>query len=59
MMKRCIISMGVWGIGLEFEKLANKPKSVSEAIKQLSAQQANVNSYTIGTQEWADAQGKL
>lgn len=47
------------GIGLEFEKLANKPKSVSEAIKQLSAQQANVNSYTIGTQEWADAYGKL
>lgn len=47
------------GIGLEFEKLANKPKAVSDAIKQLSVQQANVNSHTIGTQEWADAYGKL
>ena len=47
------------GIGLEFEKLANKPKSVSDAIKQLSVQQSNVNSHTIGTQEWADAYGKL
>ena len=47
------------GIGLEFEKLTTKPKAVSDAIKQLSTQQAKVNSYTIGTQEWADAYGKL
>lgn len=47
------------GIGLEFEKLITKPKVVSDAIKQLSTQQAKVNSYTIGTQEWADAYGKL
>ena len=47
------------GIGLEFEKLTTKPKAVSDAIKQLSSQQAKVNSYTIGTQEWADAYGKL
>ncbi len=47
------------GIGLEFEKLTSKPKAVSDAIKQLSTQQSKVNSYTIGTQEWADAYGKL
>lgn len=47
------------GIGLEFEKLSTKPKSVADSIKQLSVQQSKVNSYTIGTQEWADAYGKL
>lgn len=47
------------GIGLEFEKLSTKPKSVADSIKQLSTQQAKVNSYTIGTQEWADAYGQL
>lgn len=47
------------GIGLEFEKLSTKPKSVADSIKQLSVQQAKVNSYTIGTQEWADAYGQL
>jgi len=47
------------GIELEFEKLSTKPKSVADSIKQLSTQQAKVNSYTIGTQEWADAYGQL
>lgn len=47
------------GIDLEFEKLSTKPKSVADSIKQLSVQQSKVNSYTIGTQEWADAYGKL
>ncbi len=54
-----IMDETIKGIELEFEKLSTKPKSVSDSIKQLSTQQEKVNSYTIGTQEWADAYGQL
>ena len=47
------------GISLEFEKLATKPEDVSNAIKELSVQQDKVNSYAVGTMEWADAYGHL
>lgn len=47
------------GISLEFEKLASKPEDVSNAIKELSVQQDKVNSYAVGTMEWADAYGHL
>ncbi len=54
-----VMSETIKGIGLEFEQLSSKPKSVSDAIGELSTQQAKVDSYTIGTQEWADAYGQL
>ena len=47
------------GISLEFERLSSKPKDVSNAIKELSVQQEKVNSYVVGTQEWAAAYGQL
>lgn len=54
-----VMSETIKGIGLEFEQLSSKPKSVADAIGELSTQQAKVDSYTIGTQEWADAYGQL
>jgi len=54
-----VMSETIKGIGLEFEQLSSKPKSVSDAIGELSTQQAKVDSYTIGTQEWANAYGQL
>ncbi len=54
-----VMSETIKGIGLEFEQLSSKPKSVSDAIGELSTQQAKVDNYTIGTQEWADAYGQL
>lgn len=54
-----VMSETIKGIGLDFEQLSSKPKSVSDAIGELSTQQAKVDSYTIGTQEWADAYGQL
>ena len=47
------------GISLEFDKLSSKPDNVANAIKELSVQQDMVNSFTIGTMEWADAYGHL
>lgn len=47
------------GISLEFDKLSSKPDDVTNAIKELSVQQDMVNSFTIGTMEWADAYGHL
>lgn len=47
------------GISLEFDKLSSKPDDVANAIKELSVQQDMVNSFTIGTMEWADAYGHL
>lgn len=47
------------GISLEFDKLSSKPDDVANAIKELSVQQNMVNSFTIGTMEWADAYGHL
>lgn len=47
------------GISLEFDKLTNKPQEVATEIKRLSEQQSAVNSYTVGTLEWADAYGEL
>lgn len=47
------------GIGLEFDKLSNKPKNVTKEIRDLTAQQAKVNSFAVGTQEWATAYGEL
>ena len=54
-----VMSETIKGIGLEFEQLSSKPKSVADAISELSTQQGKVDSYTIGTQEWADAYGLL
>jgi TP901 family phage tail tape measure protein len=47
------------GISLEFDKLSSKPDDVTNAIKELSVQQDMVNSFTIGTMEWAEAYGHL
>lgn len=47
------------GISLEFDKLSSKPDDVANAIKELSVQQDKVNSFTVGTMEWADAYGHL
>lgn len=47
------------GISLEFDKLSSKPDDVANAIKELSIQQDKVNSFTVGTMEWADAYGHL
>lgn len=47
------------GISLEFDKLSSKPDDVANAIKELSVQQDMVNSFTIGTMEWAEAYGHL
>ena len=47
------------GISLEFDKLSSKPDDVANAIKELSVQQDRVNSFTVGTMEWADAYGHL
>lgn len=54
-----IMDKKIEGISLEFEKLSNKPQEVADSIKQLSVQQEKVNSYTIGTKEWASAYGEL
>lgn len=47
------------GISLEFDKLSSKPDGVANAIKDLSVQQDKVNSFSVGTMEWADAYGHL
>lgn len=47
------------GISLEFDKLSSKPDDVANAIKDLSVQQDKVNSFAVGTMEWADAYGHL
>lgn len=47
------------GISLEFDKLSSKPDDVANAIKELSVQQNKVNSFAVGTMEWADAYGHL
>lgn len=47
------------GISLEFDKLSSKPEDVANAIKELSVQQNKVDSFAIGTMEWADAYGHL
>lgn len=47
------------GISLEFDKLSSKPDDIANAIKELSVQQNKVNSFAVGTMEWADAYGHL
>ena len=46
-------------IELQFKSLSSQPKAVADSIKQLSAQQSEVNKYAQGTLEWSQAYGKL
>ena len=47
------------GIELDFQSLSSKPKAVSDAIKELYAQQSKVNQYSQGTVEWSREYGIL